>query len=113
MAWFDEDTPFWSQFPESAQEAFQGALNGFDREVTSEVSQVVPEWSYSPANPPADVTVAHVHHDWLKAGTQEAYGELAEDWVTFLGKIGYPYMSNCMRTVVGQQKITCVTSPTA
>jgi hypothetical protein len=108
MAWFDEDTPFWSQFPEADQEAFQAALSGFDRVVTSEVVRQVMEWSYAPTSPPEDVSVAHVHHDWLKAGTSEAYGELMEDWVTFLGKIGFPYTSNCMRTVVGSQKITCV-----
>ena len=34
--------------------------------------------------------------------------ELMEDWVAFLGKIDFPYTSNCMRTVVGSQKITCV-----
>jgi len=108
MAWFDKDTPFWSQFPESASEAFQATLAGFDRVVTSEVTRVVPEWSYSPENPPEEMTVAHVHHDWLKAGVGDAHGELMEDWVAFLGKIGYPYQSNCMRTIVGPQKITCV-----
>ena len=108
MAWFDDEARFWGQFPESVREAFQEALSGFDREVTSEVTRRVPEWSYSPDNPPEDVTVAHVHHDWLKGGAEDAYGELAEDWVAFLGKIGFPYTSNCMRTVVGKQKVTCV-----
>lgn len=108
MSWFDADAPFWSQFPEADQEAFQAKLSSFDREVTSEVTRMVPEWSYAPANPPEDISIAHVHHDWLKSGTQDAYGELAEEWVAFLGKIGFPYTSNCMRTVVGRQKITCV-----
>ena len=108
MSWFDEDQPFWSQFPEADQEAFRAALSGFDRVVTSEVVQWVPEWSYAPANPSADVSVAHVHHDWLKAGAGDGYGELMEEWVAFLGKIDFPYVSNCMRTVVGTQKIICV-----
>jgi len=108
MSWFDEELPFWSQFPEADTEAFQAALSGFDREVTSEVTQLVPEWSYSPANPPGEINVAHVHHNWLKAGTHQSYGDLAEEWVALLEKIGYPYTSNCMRTVVGPQKITCV-----
>lgn len=108
MSWFDEEQPFWSQFPEADQEAFQSALSSFDRVVTSEVVQWVPEWSYAPANPPADISVAHVHHDWLKSGVGDGYGELAEDWVAFLGKIEFPYVSNCMRTVVGTQKVICV-----
>jgi hypothetical protein len=108
MSWFDEELPFWSQFPEADQEAFQAALSGFDREVTSEVSRLVPEWSYSPATPSGEVNVAHVHHDWLRSGTGEAYGQLAEEWVAFLGRIGYPYTANCMRTVIGKQKVTCV-----
>ena len=108
MSWFDEDAPFWGQFPEADLEAFQSALAGFDRVVTSEVVRLVPGWSYSPANSTVNVTVAHVHNDWLKAGAEQAYGELAKEWVAFLGKIGFPYTSNCMRTVVGRQKITCV-----
>jgi len=108
MAWFDDESSFWGQFPEGTRTEFQDALSGFDREVTSEVVRHVPEWSYSPANPLEDPTVAHVHHDWLKSGTQEEYGELTEDWMAMLGEIGYPYQLNCMRTVVGRQKVTCV-----
>ena len=54
------------------------------------------------------VIPANVHHDWLKAGTGDGYGELMEEWVAFLGKIDFPYVSNCMRTVVGTQKTICV-----
>ena len=109
MAWFDDSDSFWGQFPESAQAEFRQALSGFDREVTSEVTQQVRSWSYTPENPIQDVGVAHVHNDWLKGGAQDAYGELSEDWVAFLEKVGYPYQINCMRTVVGSQKTTCVT----
>jgi hypothetical protein len=109
MSWLGDQSAFWSQFPESAQAAFRSALAEIPREVTTEISRQVMSWSYSPADPLEDeVSVAHVHHDWLKPGAGEAYGQLAEDWVAFLGKIGYPYRTNCMRTVVGAQKITCV-----
>lgn len=109
MAWFDDSDSFWGQFPESAQADFRQALSAFDREVTSEVTQQVRSWSYTPENPIQDIGLAHVHNDWLKGGAQDAYGELSEDWVGFLTKIGYPYQINCMRTVVGSQKTSCVT----
>jgi len=108
MSWFEDQSSFWGQFPESAQASFRSAMTNVPREVTTEISQQVMSWSYSPANPVEDVSVAHVHHDWLKPGVGDAYGELMEEWVAFLGKIGFPYQSNCMRTVVGSQKITCV-----
>ena len=107
MSWFDDDEGFWGQFPESAQSAFRASLAEFDRKVTSEVTRMVPDWSYSPANE-GEVTMAHVHNDWLKGGMEEAYDELSKDWVAFLERIGYPYTSNCSRTVVGAQKVTCV-----
>lgn len=69
---------------------------------------MVPEWSYRPDVLPEDMRMAHVHNDWLKAGAEDAYDELSKDWVAFLDRIDYPYVSNCSRTVVGQQKITCV-----
>lgn len=108
MSWFEDQSSFWGQFPESAQAAFRTTMADVPREVTTEITQQVPSWSYAPENPPEEMTVAHVHHDWLKPGVDEDYGKLMEDWVAFLGKIGFPYTSNCMRTVVGAQKITCV-----
>lgn len=109
MAWFDQEGAFWGQFDEESQAAFRKALATIEREVTSEVSRGAPEWSYSPADEIEEVRLAHVHHDWLKAGQQDAYDELSKEWVAFLEKIDYPYVVNCARTVVGDQRVTCVT----
>ncbi len=109
MAWFDRDGAFWGQFDEGSQAAFRTVMAGIDREVTSEVTRGAPAWSYAPADEIDEMGVAHVHHDWLKGGQEEAYNEISKDWVAFLEMIDYPYAVECMRTVVGSQKITCVT----
>jgi len=109
MAWLDDDGAFWGQFDESARTDFQSAMSNIPRQVTSEVIRPVPEWGYTPSTPPTEMNIAHVHHDYLNPGMDEAYDELSKDWVTFLTSIDYPYGSSCSRTKIGSAKITCVT----
>jgi hypothetical protein len=109
MAWLDDDGAFWGQFDESARTDFQSAMSSVSRQVNTEVIQPVPEWGYTPSTPAPEMNIAHVHHDYLNPGMDEAYDELSKDWVTFLASIDYPYGSSCSRTKIGSAKITCVT----
>ena len=111
----DDPMAFMRQFQGTEGEAlFQeamGALQKLDvRPGMAEIQERVDDWSYEPEGMEAPPSWAHVDDYWVMPGQQEAFGELAEEFVAFLEAIGYPYAVDAHRTHFGKVgRVTVVT----
>ncbi len=109
MAYFDDQGAFWDQFDgTTAREDFFAALAEIPREASGSISVSVPDWGYAPEGGWGDINVAHVHNDWPKAGANDAYDELAKEFVAFLEEIEYPYAVQGHRSMFSDGRMTWV-----
>jgi hypothetical protein len=111
MAYWDDPDQFWAMFEgtegEAKRDEFFEAVQQIPGESSSEVTVGIPELTYWPEGFDGG-EVAHVHHYWLNAGAYEGFKELGQEFVAFLGEIGYPYGMIATETMFGEDKIAWI-----
>lgn len=101
-----DDPQFNAQFEgtpgESLRDEAQAMFNNIQFSANGEVVENVDSWSYMPETPVVQQPAAAVvWAEWPKNGTQEAYGEMAEGWVTLMEEMGYPFQVLAHRNRIG------------